>query len=141
MTNISCSLMQIVQNELYSSKKKKKSYFYINAQVISHRVVLHRLLLNTFFWLHFLTFTWITFFIFTKIFFLDVTFFRLQFPRVQSDIFRCLVLSDQWSNTQKYSVYNHIKQINAVNTHNGEAGTREWWQILLKNVQKRVQFP
>lgn len=28
-----------------------------------------------------------------------------------------------------------------MNAHIGEAGTRELWQILLKNVRKRVQFP
>lgn len=34
-----------------------------------------------------------------------------------NDVFKCLVLSDQQSETQRYSVYNYIKQRKATNLH------------------------
>lgn len=49
---------------------------------------------------------------------------------VSSEVFKCLLLSDQQFKTRKYSVYNHIKQRNI---YIGEAGTREWLALLLEN--------
>ena len=39
------------------------------------------------------------------------------FPRAQGEVFKCLVLFDQQSKTQIYSVYDDIKQIKAANPH------------------------
>lgn len=44
-----------------------------------------------------------------------------QFPRAQSDVFKCLDLSDHQSTLERDPVYSDMKQ---ANPHTGEAGTR-----------------
>lgn len=48
-----------------------------------------------------------------------------EFPRVHSDVLKCLVLSDQQSWTQRSSVYSDIKQVKAANPHFGVGGTTQ----------------
>ncbi len=44
--------------------------------------------------------------------------YQLPFPKGQSDIFKCFVLSDQLSKDQRYSIYNDINHRKAEYTHN-----------------------
>lgn len=54
-----------------------------------------------------------------------------QVPRTQGSFFKCLLSSGQLSKTQRYSVYNGIKQRKEANFHIWEAESRECLGILL----------
>ena len=49
----------------------------------------------------------------------------MQIPRAQSDILKCLLLFDQQSNYQRYSLYSLKSQRKAWNPHISEAGTKQ----------------
>lgn len=44
----------------------------------------------------------------------------------ESDLFKCLILSDKQSQTQKYSLYSDSWRGKEANPQTGEAMTREW---------------
>lgn len=57
---------------------------------------------------------------------------KSQAPRVQENVFKCLVLSIQVSKPQIYLVYNHTRQRKVAHSRIGEARTRERLTFLLE---------
>ncbi len=56
---------------------------------------------------------------------------------IQCLFFKWLILSEHQSNTQRYSIYNHIKQRKAENSHIWESGTSTGLECLLEKWLKQ----
>lgn len=63
-----------------------------------------------------------------------------KFPRAQGDAFKCLVLSDQQSKPQRYSIYIERKKTHVANPHNWETGTIYCFYLLFNQWQTIFQL-
>lgn len=63
-----------------------------------------------------------------------------QFPRTESDVFKCLILFDRQLQTKRHSVYSHIRWRKAANPHIKEAGTCRCLGLLLDITQSIIKI-